>query len=212
MTDWNAPNPLYEWTCGVDEAGRGPLAGSVVAAAVVLDPAKPIAGLKDSKKLTAKVRDELYDIIIRDSKAWCIAEASAIEIDSINILQATMLAMKRAIEGLEKTLGHLPDRALIDGNRCPKVNISMEAIVKGDSKVAAISAASILAKVTRDRDMQTLHEAYPVYGFNQHMGYPTPVHLETLKLHGPCPEHRKTFGPVRLAIETKGKLRETKLL
>jgi ribonuclease HII len=106
----------------------------------------------------------------------------------------------------------LPDRALIDGNRCPKVNISMEAIVKGDSKVAAISAASILAKVTRDRDMQTLHEAYPVYGFNQHMGYPTPVHLETLKLHGPCPEHRKTFGPVRLVIETKSKLRETKLL
>jgi ribonuclease HII len=212
MTDWNAPNPLYEWTCGVDEAGRGPLVGSVVAAAVVLDPAKPIAGLKDSKKLTPKVRDELYDIIIRDSKAWSIAEASAVEIDSINILQATMLAMKRAIEGLEKTLGRLPDRALIDGNRCPKVNISMEAIVKGDSKVAAISAASILAKVTRDRDMQALHEAYPVYGFNQHMGYPTPVHLESLKLHGPCPLHRKTFGPVRLAIETKGNLEETKPL
>jgi ribonuclease HII len=212
MTDWNAHNPLYEWTCGVDEAGRGPLAGCVVAAAVVLDPAKPITGLKDSKKLTAKVRDELYDIIIRDSKAWYIAEASAIEIDSINILQATMLAMKRAIEGLEKTLGRLPDRALIDGNRCPKVNISMEAIVKGDSKVAAISAASILAKVTRDRDMQALHEVYPVYGFNQHMGYPTPTHLETLKLHGPCPEHRKTFGPVRLVIETKGNLGETKLL
>ena len=212
MIDWNAPNPLYEWTCGVDEAGRGPLAGCVVAAAVVLDPAKPIAGLKDSKKLTAKVRDELYDIIIRDSKAWCIAEAGALEIDSINILQATMLAMKRAIEGLEKKLGRLPDRALIDGNRCPKVNISMEAIVKGDSKVAAISAASILAKVTRDRDMQALHEAYPIYGFNQHMGYPTPAHLETLKLHGPCPQHRKTFGPVRLAIETKGNLRETKLL
>jgi ribonuclease HII len=212
MTDWNAHNPLYELTCGVDEAGRGPLAGCVVAAAVVLDPAKPITGLKDSKKLTAKVRDELYDIIIRDSKAWYIAEASAIEIDSINILQATMLAMKRAIEGLEKTLGRLPDRALIDGNRCPKVNISMEAIVKGDSKVAAISAASILAKVTRDRDMQALHEVYPVYGFNQHMGYPTPTHLETLKLHGPCPEHRKTFGPVRLVIETKGNLGETKLL
>jgi len=212
MTDWNSHNPLYEWTCGVDEAGRGPLAGCVVAAAVVLDPAKPITGLKDSKKLTAKVRDELYDIIIRDSKAWYIAEASAIEIDSINILQATMLAMKRAIEGLEKTLGRLPDRALIDGNRCPKVNISMEAIVKGDSKVAAISAASILAKVTRDRDMQALHEVYPVYGFNQHMGYPTLTHLETLKLHGPCPEHRKTFGPVRLVIETKGNLGETKLL
>lgn len=193
----------YEWVCGVDEAGRGPLAGSVVAAAVILDPSKPIDGLKDSKKLSAKVRDELFDIIIRDSKAWCIAEASAAEIDSINILQATMLAMKRAIEGLEKTLGRLPDKALIDGNRCPKVNIEMEAIVKGDSKVQAISAASILAKVTRDRDMQVLHEAYPMYGFNQHMGYPTPMHVEALKEFGPCPAHRKTFAPVREVMETK---------
>ncbi len=193
----------YEWVCGVDEAGRGPLAGSVVAAAVILDPLKPIEGLKDSKKLTAKVRDELFDIIIRDSKAWCIAEATAAEIDAINILQATMLAMKRAIEGLEKTLGRLPDKALIDGNRCPKVNIEMEAIVKGDSKVQAISAASILAKVTRDRDMQVLHEAYPMYGFNQHMGYPTPMHFDALKEFGPCPAHRKTFAPVREVMETK---------
>lgn len=193
----------HEWVCGVDEAGRGPLAGSVVAAAVILDPNKPIDGLRDSKKLSAKVRDELFDIIIRDSKAWCIAEASAAEIDSINILQATMLAMKRAIEGLEKTLGRLPDKALIDGNRCPKVNIDMEAIVKGDSKVQAISAASILAKVTRDRDMQVLHEAYPMYGFNQHMGYPTPVHFAALKEFGPCPVHRKTFAPVREVMETK---------
>ena len=193
----------YEWVCGVDEAGRGPLAGSVVAAAVILDPNKPIDGLKDSKKLSAKVRDELFDIIIRDSKAWCIAEVSAAEIDSINILQATMLAMKRAIEGLEKTLGRLPDKALIDGNRCPKVNIEMEAIIKGDSKVQAISAASILAKVTRDRDMQVLHEAYPIYGFNQHMGYPTPMHVKALKEFGPCPAHRKTFGPVREVMETK---------
>ncbi|MEY5050518.1 MAG: hypothetical protein RLZZ619_448 [Pseudomonadota bacterium] len=193
----------HEWVCGVDEAGRGPLAGSVVAAAVILDPNKPIDGLRDSKKLSAKVRDELFDIIIRDSKAWCIAEASAAEIDSINILQATMLAMKRAIEGLEKTLGRLPDKALIDGNRCPKVNIDMEAIVKGDSKVQAISAASILAKVTRDRDMQVLHEAYPMYGFNQHMGYPTPVHFAALKEFGPCPAHRKTFAPVREVMETK---------
>lgn len=193
----------YEWICGVDEAGRGPLAGSVVAAAVILDPLKPIEGLKDSKKLTAKVRDELFDIIIRDSKAWCIAEATAAEIDAINILQATMLAMKRAIEGLEKTLGQLPDKALIDGNRCPKVNIEMEAIVKGDSKVQAISAASILAKVTRDRDMQVLHEAYPMYGFNQHMGYPTPMHFDALKEFGPCPAHRKTFAPVREVMETK---------
>ena len=193
----------HEWVCGVDEAGRGPLAGSVVAAAVILDPNKPIDGLRDSKKLSAKVRDELFDIIIRDSKAWCIAEASAAEIDSINILQATMLAMKRAIEGLEKTLGRLPDKALIDGNRCPKVNIDMEAIVKGDSKVQAISAASILAKVTRDRDMQVLHEAYPMYGFNQHMGYPTPVHFAALKEFGPCPAHRKTCAPVREVMETK---------
>jgi ribonuclease HII len=193
----------YEWICGVDEAGRGPLAGSVVAAAVILNPLKPIEGLKDSKKLTAKVRDELFDIIIRDSKAWCIAEATAAEIDAINILQATMLAMKRAIEGLEKTLGRLPDKALIDGNRCPKVNIEMEAIVKGDSKVQAISAASILAKVTRDRDMQVLHEAYPMYGFNQHMGYPTPMHFDALKEFGPCPAHRKTFAPVREVMETK---------
>jgi len=193
----------YEWVCGVDEAGRGPLAGSVVAAAVILDPNKPIDGLKDSKKLSAKVRDELFDIIIRDSKAWCIAEASAAVIDSINILQATTLAMKRAIEGLEKTLGRLPDKALIDGNRCPKVNIEMEAIIKGDSKVQAISAASILAKVTRDRDMQVLHEAYPMYGFNQHMGYPTPMHVEALKEFGPCPAHRKTFAPVREVMETK---------
>ena len=193
----------FEGVCGVDEDGRGPLAGSVVAAAVILDPSKPIDGLKDSKKLTAKVRDELFDLIIRDSKAWCIAEASAIEIDSINILQATMLAMKRAIEGLEKTLGRLPDKALIDGNRCPKVDIPMEAIVKGDSKVQAISAASILAKVTRDRDMQTLHDQFPMYGFNQHMGYPTPFHFETLKEFGPCPLHRRSFAPVREVMEQK---------
>lgn len=193
----------YEWICGVDEAGRGPLAGSVVAAAVILDPLKPIEGLKDSKKLTAKVRDELFDIIIRDSKAWCIAEASAAEIDAINILQATMLAMKRAIEGLEKTLGRLPDKALIDGNRCPNLDIPMEAIVKGDSKVPAISAASILAKVKRDRDMQLLHQQYPMYGFDQHMGYPTALHLEALKSNGPCPQHRRSYGPVKAVLELK---------
>ena len=193
----------HNWECGVDEAGRGPLVGSVVAAAVVLDPDKPIQGLKDSKKLSAKVREELFEIIVRDSKAWCIAEASASEIDSINILQATMLAMKRAVEGLEKMLGHLPHKAVIDGNRCPNLSIQMEAIVKGDSKVPAISAASILAKVTRDRQMQDLHTSYPMYGFNQHMGYPTPMHFEALKQYGPCPEHRKTFAPVREVMETK---------
>ena len=131
-----------EWVCGVDEAGRGPLAGSVVAAAVILDPNKPIDGLRDSKKLSAKVRDELFDIIIRDSKAWCIAEASAAEIDSINILQATMLAMKRAIEGLEKTLGRLPDKALIDGNRCPSLPIPARAIVQASRVFQAWTAAA----------------------------------------------------------------------
>lgn len=190
-----------EWICGVDEAGRGPLAGSVVAAAVILDPNCPIFGLNDSKKLSAKVREELFDIIIRDAKAWSIAEASPAEIDSINILQATMLAMKRAIEGLEKTFGRMPDGALIDGNRCPKVDIPMEAIVKGDSKVQAISAASILAKVTRDRDMQSLHKQFPMYGFNQHMGYPTPFHFARLKEFGPCPMHRRSFSPVRAVME-----------
>ena len=204
--------PNYQYIAGVDEVGRRPLVGDVVTAAVILDTGKPIVGLADSKKLTDKKRQALAIEIKEKALCYCIARASVAEIDELNILQATMLAMKRAIEGLEKTLGRLPDRALIDGNRCPKVNISMEAIVKGDSKVAAISAASILAKVTRDRDMQALHDAYPVYGFNQHMGYPTPIHLESLKLHGPCPEHRKTFGPVRLMIETKGNLGETKLL
>jgi ribonuclease HII len=192
-----------EWMCGVDEAGRGPLAGSVVAAAVILDPNKPISGLKDSKKLSSKMRDKLYEIIIRDAKAYCIAEATPEEIDSINILQATMLAMKRAILGLEASFGRLPDGALIDGNRCPQLDLPMEAIVKGDSKVQAISAASILAKVTRDRDMQKLHDEFPMYGFDQHMGYPTSVHFAALKEHGPCPSHRKTFAPVRLVLEHK---------
>ena len=189
--------------CGVDEAGRGPLAGSVVAAAVVLDPNKPILGLKDSKKLSAKAREDLYELIIRDSMAWSIAEASPAEIDSINILQATMLAMKRAIEGLEKTLGRLPNQALIDGNRCPNLDIEMEAIVKGDTKVPSISAASILAKVTRDRDMQQLHQSYPMYGFNQHMGYPTQAHFSALKAFGPCPAHRRSFSPVQAVLEVK---------
>jgi ribonuclease HII len=192
-----------EWMCGVDEAGRGPLAGSVVAAAVILDPNKPISGLKDSKKLSSKMRDKLYDIIIRDAKAYCIAEATSEEIDSINILQATMLAMKRAILGLEASFGRLPDGALIDGNRCPQLDLPMEAIVKGDSKVQAISAASILAKVTRDRDMQKLHDEFPMYGFDQHMGYPTSVHFAALKEYGPCPSHRKTFAPVKLVLEHK---------
>jgi ribonuclease HII len=193
---------MYEFVCGVDEAGRGPLVGAVVAAAVVLDPSRPILGLKDSKKLSALARERLYEEIINNARAYSISESTAIEIDEINILQATMLAMKRAIEGLSVQLGRLPDMALIDGNRCPQLSIPAEAIVKGDSKEPAISAASILAKVTRDRQMMALHEEYPHYGFNQHMGYPTAMHLEVLKERGICSAHRKTFGPVRAVIQS----------
>ena len=185
------------WVCGVDEAGRGPLAGAVVAGAVVLDPENPIAGLKDSKKLSAARRELLFDQIQLKAKAWGIGEASPVEIDEINILQATMLAMRRAIENLTTRLGGWPDKALIDGNRCPELPISAEAIVKGDTKEPAISAASILAKVTRDRQMMALHELHPQYGFAQHMGYPTEAHFAALKEFGACDQHRRSFSPVR---------------
>ena len=185
------------WICGVDEAGRGPLAGAVVAGAVVLDPENPIAGLKDSKKLSAAKREFLFEQIQLKAKAWGIGEASPIEIDEINILQASMLAMRRAIEDLTTRLGGWPDKALIDGNRCPELPISAEAIVKGDTKEPAISAASILAKVTRDRQMMALHELHPQYGFAQHMGYPTEAHLAALKEFGACEQHRRSFSPVR---------------
>ena len=193
------------WICGVDEAGRGPLAGAVVAGAVVLDPENPIAGLKDSKKLSAARREFLYEQIQLKAKAWGIGEASPAEIDQINILQATMLAMRRAIEDLAIRLGGWPDKALIDGNRCPELPIAAEAIVKGDTKEPAISAASILAKVTRDRQMMTLHEQYPEYGFAQHMGYPTEAHLAALQAYGACNEHRRSFSPVRnvLALHSR---------
>lgn len=193
------------WICGVDEAGRGPLAGAVVAGAVVLDPENPIAGLKDSKKLSAARRAFLYEQIQLKAKAWGIGEASPAEIDQINILQATMLAMRRAIEDLAIRLGGWPDKALIDGNRCPELPIAAEAIVKGDTKEPAISAASILAKVTRDRQMMTLHEQYPEYGFAQHMGYPTEAHLAALQAYGACNEHRRSFSPVRnvLALHSR---------
>lgn len=193
------------WICGVDEAGRGPLAGAVVAGAVVLDPENPIAGLKDSKKLSAARRAFLYEQIQLKAKAWGIGEASPAEIDQINILQATMLAMRRAIEDLAIRLGGWPDKALIDGNRCPELLIAAEAIVKGDTKEPAISAASILAKVTRDRQMMTLHEQYPEYGFAQHMGYPTEAHLAALQAYGACNEHRRSFSPVRnvLALHSR---------
>ena len=189
------------WVCGVDEAGRGPLVGSVVAGAVVLDPNRPSAGLKDSKKLTAARREFLYEHIIERSKAWGVGEASPTEIDSINILQATMLAMRRAIEDLAERLGGWPDKALIDGNRCPELPIPAEAIIKGDAKEPAISAASILAKVTRDRQMMLLHERHPEYGFSQHMGYPTAAHFAALKQYGACVEHRRSFSPVRKVLE-----------
>lgn len=191
----------FVWICGVDEAGRGPLVGAVVAGAVVLDPHNPINGLKDSKKLTAARREFLYQQIMEKAKAWGIGEASPAEIDEINILQATMLAMRRAVEDLSSRLGQWPDKALIDGNRCPKLPIAAEAIIKGDAKEPAISAASILAKVTRDRQMQILHERHPEYGFAQHMGYPTEAHFAALKQYGACEQHRRSFSPVRKVLE-----------
>ena len=189
------------WVCGVDEAGRGPLVGAVVAGAVVLDPNNPIEGLRDSKKLTPARREFLYEQIMGKAKAWGVGQASPAEIDEINILQATMLAMKRAIEDLTLRLGAWPDKALIDGNRCPELPISAEAIVKGDAKEPAISAASIIAKVTRDRQMQVLDRLHPQYGFAQHMGYPTEAHFAALKQFGACNEHRRSFSPVRKVLE-----------
>ena len=188
------------WICGVDEAGRGPLVGSVVAGAVVLDPNQPIMGLRDSKKLSPARREQLYAEIMQKARAWGVGQASPGEIDTLNILQATMLAMRRAIEALSERLGEWPSKALIDGNRCPILPIASEAIIKGDAKEPAISAASIIAKVTRDQQMQVLHAQYPQYGFNQHMGYPTEAHMQALKQYGPCEEHRRTFAPVRNLI------------
>ncbi len=178
---------------GVDEAGRGPLAGPVVAAAVILDELQPIRGLADRKALGPRTRERLYDEIRAKALACCVAEASAAEIDALNILQATMLAMRRAVEGLRLR----PTRVLVDGNRIPVLPMVAEAIVRGDATVPAISAASILAKVHRDRLCLALHAAHPQYGFDAHKGYPTPEHLAALQAHGPCPAHRRSFGPVR---------------
>jgi ribonuclease HII len=183
--------------CGVDEAGRGPLAGPVTAAAVMLDPARPIDGLRDSKKLSAAARERLADEIRQHAVAWCVAEASVAEIDQLNILHATMLAMQRAVAGL----GRAPDDVWVDGNRCPKWAWRSQAVVKGDDKVAAIAAASILAKTARDAFMCTLHDEYPAYGFAQHMGYGTAVHMAALKAHGACPHHRRSFGPVKRVLD-----------
>jgi len=195
----NRPFTLDDIVCGVDEAGRGPLAGPVFAAAVILDPKRPIEGLRDSKKLAEARRDELAPIIREQALAWAIAECSHHEIDTINILQATMLAMRRAVE----QLGLTPTIALIDGNRCPQLPpaIRAHAVVEGDDKVHAISAASILAKTARDAALVALHEAYPQYAFDQHKGYSTALHLERLRLHGPCPVHRRSFAPVRALLK-----------
>ena len=178
--------------CGVDEAGRGPLAGPVVAAAVILDPANPVEGLNDSKKLSAKRRELLAIEIRAKALAWSVAEATVEEIDAINILQASMLAMRRAVEGLVVK----PVRALIDGNRCPALACKAEAIVGGDGKMESIAAASILAKTIRDAGMRELHVAYPHYGFDRHMGYPTAFHLQALRDYGASPVHRRSFAPV----------------
>jgi ribonuclease HII len=191
--DFSSP---FDIICGVDEAGRGPLAGPVVAAAVIFDPAKPrINGLDDSKVLTAKRREELYEKIVDRALAFCIASASVEEIDTINILHASMLAMKRAVEGLSVA----PTLVKIDGNRCPTLSIRAEAVIGGDALIKQISAASILAKVTRDRMLVELHETFPVYGFDAHAGYGTPQHLRALREHGPCEHHRRSFAPVREA-------------
>lgn len=188
--------PAVGLLAGVDEAGRGPLAGPVVAAAVILDDLNPIEGLADSKKLSAKQRERLYDEIRAKALCTCIAEASVEEIDELNILQATMLAMRRAVEGLRLK----PALVQVDGNRLPVLKVPAEAIVKGDSIVAAISAASILAKVHRDRLCDELHQAYPDYGFEGHKGYPTADHLAALKRLGATPAHRRSFGPVKVAL------------
>jgi len=193
--------------CGVDEAGRGPLAGAVYAAAVILNPERPIHGLADSKKLSESKRDALAIEIKQHALAWAIATASVEEIDRINILQASLLAMKRAIEAMltQFNISATPDTILVqvDGNKCPKIDLPCEAIVKGDSKVQAISAASILAKTARDAELYALDKQYPMYGFAQHKGYPTAAHMALLQQHGVSPVHRRSYAPVRnLLVKT----------
>ncbi|AMO80962.1 ribonuclease HII [Obesumbacterium proteus] len=188
--------PIAQRIAGVDEVGRGPLVGAVVTAAVILDPARPIVGLADSKKLSEKRRNTLYEEIIEKALSWSLGRAEPHEIDELNILHATMLAMQRAVAGLSIE----PDFVLIDGNRCPKLPMASQAVVKGDSRVAEISAASILAKVTRDREMEVLDAQFPDYGFAQHKGYPTAFHLERLAQLGATEHHRRSFGPVKRVL------------
>lgn len=182
---------------GVDEVGRGPLAGDVVAAAVILDPARPIAGLRDSKRLSAARREQLALLIRERALAWSVARATVAEIDRINILQASLLAMRRAVEALDPQ----PDYVLVDGNRLPRWSYASEPVVKGDDRVLAIAAASILAKVQRDRELVELERRYPGYGFAAHKGYPTAAHLEALRSLGVTPVHRRSFGPVRALLQ-----------
>jgi ribonuclease HII len=182
---------------GVDEAGRGPLAGPVVVAAVILDPDRPIDGLADSKKLSAARREALYAPIVERTLAWSVIEVSPAEIDRLNILQATLLGMRRAVESLSPA-AHM---ALIDGNRAPQLACPLRTVIGGDALEPAISAASIIAKVTRDRHMYALHERFPQYGFDRHKGYPTAEHLEALARLGPCTDHRRSFAPVRNALQ-----------
>jgi len=189
---WDVPGLV----AGVDEAGRGPLAGPVVAAAVILDDRAPIKGLADSKKLSARQRERLYDEIRAKALCCSVAQASVEEIDRLNILHATMLAMQRAVQGLRLK----PAKVLVDGNRLPPLDVLAEAIVSGDALVPAISAASILAKVTRDRLLHELHQSHPEYGFDRHKGYGTALHLQALQAHGPLPEHRRSFAPVARAL------------
>jgi ribonuclease HII len=191
--DWSA----FAGVAGVDEVGRGPLVGPVVAAAVILDPAHPIEGLRDSKKLSEKRRLYLAEAIRASAISWSIAEASAEEIDAINILQASLLAMHRALQGLHTS----PNHVCVDGNRCPEWSGSIEAIVGGDDQHPAIMAASILAKVERDAQMLCYAERYPNYGFAQHKGYPTRAHLQALQEYGVTPWHRRSFGPVRRVLQ-----------
>lgn len=186
--------------CGVDEAGRGPLAGAVHAAAVVLDPNHPIAGLADSKAISEKKREALAVEIKTSALAWAVASSSVDEIDTINILQASLLAMQRAVNEILNTSNVMPALVQIDGNKCPKLNLPCEAVVKGDSKVAAISAASILAKTARDNEMRLLDQQYPAYALAKHKGYPTAQHVALLQAHGPSPIHRKTFKTVKALL------------
>ncbi|MCS3434494.1 ribonuclease HII [Klebsiella sp. BIGb0407] len=188
--------PHSHLVAGVDEVGRGPLVGAVVTAAVILDPARPIIGLADSKALSEKRRLSLFDEIVEKALSWSLGRAEPEEIDRLNILHATMLAMQRAVAGLSI----VPEYVLIDGNRCPSLPMPSLAVVKGDSRVAEISAASILAKVTRDREMIELDARFPQYGFAQHKGYPTALHLERLAEHGATEHHRRSFAPVKRSL------------